>query len=91
MTNVIGNCISFLNGKGRIIVGDVRDNRLLKLFKGRLQIKKLQESVGINELKWAIDQEVLKEEELCFSPEYFYHLQSLYPQIKHIELKWKQG
>lgn len=91
MTDVIGKNISFLKDKGRIIVGDVRDNRLLELFKARLQIKKLQKSVSINEFKWAVEQEVLKEEELCFSPDYFYRLQSLYPRITHIEIKSKQG
>ncbi len=91
MTGVIDKSISLLKGKGRIIIGDVRDNRMLHLFKGRLQVKKLQESVSIKELSWAIEQEVLKEEELCFSPDYFFRLKSLYPQISHVEIKWKKG
>jgi len=91
MTDVIGKSISFIKDKGRIIVGDVRDNRLLELFKGRLQIKKLQESVDIKEFKWSIGQEMLKEEELCLSPDYFYNLQSRFPRITHIEIKWKLG
>jgi hypothetical protein len=33
----------------------------------------------------------LKEEELCFSPEYFYNLQQLFPQITHVEIQWKQA
>ena len=91
MTDVIGKSISFIKDKGRIIVGDVRDNRLLELFKGRLQIKKLQESVDIKEFKWSMGQEMLKEEELCLSPDYFYNLQSRFPRITHIEIKWKHG
>ncbi|HET9279981.1 MAG TPA: amino acid adenylation domain-containing protein, partial [Flavitalea sp.] len=91
LDDVIRKSISLLNEKGRIIIGDVRDNRLLRLFKARLQTEKLQDSVGLKELKWAVDQEVLKEEELCISPEYFYRLQSLYPQIKHVDIQLKQG
>ena len=91
MTSVIDNSLRFLNGKGRIIIGDVRDNRLLHLFKGRLQLAKLQESTNIKDFKWLMEQEVLKEEELCFSPEYFYRLQLSYPQISHVEVIWKQG
>lgn len=89
MTGVVAKSISFLKGSGRIIVGDVRDNRLLELFKGRLLIKKLQESVNVKEFKWAIEQDIAKEEELCLSPDYFYKLQSIFPQINHVEIKWK--
>ncbi|MBK8549761.1 MAG: amino acid adenylation domain-containing protein [Ignavibacteria bacterium] len=91
MNEVIGKSISLLKGNGRIIAGDVRDNRLLELFKGRLHIEKLAHSASVKEFKWAMEQEVLKEEELCFSPGYFYQLQTLYPQITHIEIKWKQA
>ncbi|HEY8783514.1 MAG TPA: amino acid adenylation domain-containing protein, partial [Mucilaginibacter sp.] len=91
MDEVIARSISLLNGKGRIIIGDVRDNRLLEMFKLRLQMQKLQSSSNIQELVWAAEQEVLKEEELCFSPEYFYRLQSLYPQITYVDIAWKQG
>jgi len=91
LNDVIRNSISLLKGKGRIIIGDVRDNRLLQLFKSRLQLQKLQDSVSIKEFHWAVDQEVLKEEELCFSPEFFYNLKTLYPQITHVEIQWKQS
>ena len=91
MTKVIGKAIAALKNGGRVIVGDVRDNRLLELFKGRLQLKKMQDSAGIKEFKWAVAQEVLKEEELCFSPAYFYRLQLLFPRVTHVEINWKQG
>lgn len=66
MDDVIRKCFSLLNGSGKIIIGDVRDNRLLELFKMRLQIQKMAHSVNIREFKWAVEQEVLKEGELCF-------------------------
>lgn len=91
MTEVIGKSIDALKGSGRIIVGDVRDNRLLEIFKGRLLMKKIQDSTSIKEFKWATLQEVLKEEELCFSPAYFFHLKYLFPQITHVDIKYKQG
>lgn len=90
LTDVIDKSIAFLNGKGRIIIGDVRDNRLLELFKGRLQLQKMQESANLNEFRWAVQQETLKEEELCLTPEYFYQLQTQFPSITHVEIKWKQ-
>ncbi|MEO7768741.1 MAG: methyltransferase domain-containing protein, partial [Ferruginibacter sp.] len=90
-TDVISKSISLLHGKGRIIIGDVRDNRLLKSFKMELDMQKLSQSVTVDELSWLAEQEVLKEEELCFSPEYFYTLASLYPEITQVEIMWKQA
>ena len=91
MDDVIRNSIGILNGKGRIIIGDVRDNRLLGLFKGRLQLNKMQQSVNVKEFNWAVDLNILKEEELCLSPEYFYRLQSVYPQVTHVDIQWKKA
>ncbi|MDQ6815235.1 MAG: condensation domain-containing protein, partial [Bacteroidota bacterium] len=91
MTDVIGKCISLLKGQGKIVIGDIRDNRLLQSFKGRLAISKFQHSVNVKEFNWAVQQDVLKEEELCFSPEYFYRLQSIYPQITHVDIQWKHA
>ena len=89
MNDVIRNCMQILNGKGRIIIGDVRDNRLLALFKARLHLNKMPQLVPVREFKWAIDQDVLKEEEFCLSPEYIYGLQTVYPEITHIDIQWK--
>ena len=91
MNTVIGKSISLLDGMGRIIIGDVRDNRLLELFKSRLQANKLKDSVSIKEFKWIVEHEVLKENELCFSPEYFNNLKFLYPEITNIEILWKRS
>ena len=91
MDEVIAKSLSLLNGSGRIIVGDVRDNRSLEMFKARLQMQKLQSTANIQVLNWAVEQGVLKENELCLSPEYFYRLQSIYPEITHIDIEWKHG
>ena len=91
LTDVIKKSIALLKNNGRIIIGDVRDNRMLALFKLRLQLKKLQQPASIEELKWLIEQEVLKEEELCLSPDYFYQLKTFFPEISHVEIRWKEG
>ncbi|MBC9909358.1 non-ribosomal peptide synthetase/type I polyketide synthase [Chitinophaga varians] len=91
MSDVLDNAISLLKGKGHIVIGDVRDLRLLPSFKRRLQLDKLQSKTSLREFEWNVDQEVWKEEELCFSPAYFFQLQSLYPEITHVEIQWKQG
>ena len=91
MTDILAKSISILKGKGKIIVGDVRDDRLLKSFKSRLFLGKSKESLGIQDFIWGAEQEVSREEELCFAPEYFYNLKLQHPEITHIDIQWKQG
>jgi len=91
LSEVIKKSISALKGGGRIVIGDVRDNRLLRSFKRRLSLDKLSGKSDVRSFEWEVDQELLKEEELCISPGYFYKLQSLYPEITHIDIQWKQG
>ncbi|WP_448702991.1 amino acid adenylation domain-containing protein [Mucilaginibacter sp. AW1-3] len=91
LTEVLAKSISLLNGCGKIIVSDVRNLQLLGLFKTYLTLSRLPADVDIKEFEYLVDQEMLKEEELCVSPEYFYHLRSLFPQITHVDIQWKQG
>ncbi|WP_262892891.1 non-ribosomal peptide synthetase [Puia dinghuensis] len=91
LTEVLSNCIRLVKQGGCIVIGDVRDNRLLGSFKGMVYLEKLAHPVSKRQFCWRVAQEVLKEEELCISPGYFYGLADLYPQISHVEVKWKQG
>ncbi|MEJ6981954.1 amino acid adenylation domain-containing protein [Pedobacter sp. P351] len=91
LSKVIENGISILGNNGRIVIGDVRDLRTLKLFKARLKLEKFPDFVTLPEFNWSLEQDMLNEEELCFSPGYFYGLQRKYPQITHVEIVWKHG
>ncbi|KFF74889.1 hypothetical protein HX13_12990 [Chryseobacterium sp. P1-3] len=91
LTEIIAANITRLDGYGRIILGDVRDNRLLYDFKSRLCLDKIQEHAEINEFRWLVDQEMMKEEELCFAPDYFYQLKNKFPEITHVDMCWKTG
>ncbi|MCQ9637621.1 amino acid adenylation domain-containing protein [Chryseobacterium sp. WG23] len=91
LTDIILDNITRLNGYGRIIIGDVRDYRLLHTFKSRLCLDKIQEHTGIDEFRWLVDQEMMKEEELCFAPDYFYQLTERFPDITHVDIRWKTG
>ena len=89
---VLDRCIGLLKEKGgHIVIGDVRDLRLLSAFKGRLQLGKLRDSTLIEDLDWPVSQEVAKEKELCLDPDWFYQLQHKYPAISGLSIEWKQG
>ncbi|MEO6732999.1 MAG: amino acid adenylation domain-containing protein, partial [Ferruginibacter sp.] len=91
MDTVMEKSIGLLNGEGRIVIGDVRDYRLLALFRGRLQMQTMSHSVDISEFKWAVEQEVLRENEFCIDPLYFFRLKNIYPEITHVEIHWKHA
>jgi amino acid adenylation domain-containing protein len=92
LATVLDRCIGMLKEKkGHIVIGDVRDLRLLTAFKGRLQLGKCAETIPIEEFNWRVDQEVLKEEELCIDPNWFFQLQNKYPAISGVSITWKQG
>ncbi len=91
LTRIIADNIDRLEGDGRMILGDVRDYRLLYAFKARLALTKLQERAAVAEFQWLVDQEMMKEEELCFTPDYFYQLTDQFPEISHVEIRWKEA
>ena len=64
MDTVMDRCMSMIDKEGRIIIGDVRDNRLLKAFKARLMLQKAEDELPAKQFTTALDQSVLKEEEL---------------------------
>ncbi|ASZ13649.1 non-ribosomal peptide synthetase [Chitinophaga sp. MD30] len=91
LAKVISNSIRMLKGKGHIVIGDVRDLRLLSAFKRRLAIQQLPAHTAVKDFVWQTDQDVLKEEELCLSPAFFYQLQHIHPEISHVAIHWKQA
>lgn len=91
LLNIIRKSLSFLKGKGKIIIGDVRDFRLLKYFRCHILTGNLSIDQSMDDFLWILDKEVLNDEELCLSPDFFYNLKNLFPQISHIEIVQKKG
>ncbi len=91
LIDVLQQSISALDGKGRIIIGDVRNNELLHLFQGRLYLDKLSQEQTKNTFLWNLEKEVVNDKELCISPSFFYGLATRFPEISHIDIEWKQG
>ncbi|MGB0521646.1 MAG: phosphopantetheine-binding protein, partial [Flammeovirgaceae bacterium] len=91
LEDLLTHCFKYFDGTGQIILGDIRDNRLQTGFKGRIKLAKLATSANLDDFAWEVEQEILKDNELCISPTYFYQLQAKYPPLSHVELEWKQG
>jgi amino acid adenylation domain-containing protein len=89
LTLVIEKAISAVRGKGRIIIGDVRDLRLLEAFKTRFCFVRMPDETGIKEFRWSVSQEILKEEQLSVAPSFFYDLSRRFKEISHVEILHK--
>jgi amino acid adenylation domain-containing protein len=89
LVNVIEKAISAVQGPARIIIGDVRDLRLLEAFKMRYCFLRMPGETGIKEFQWAVAQEVFKDEQLSVSPSFFYDLRHQFSSVSHVEILHK--
>lgn len=83
---IINQLISGMRSRGHILIGDVRDFRLQKCFLCSVQINKNQKMT-----QEEIEAFSIRDKDLLISPEYFVYLQSIHPDISHIEILPKLG
>ena len=86
LESVILEAIAHMDDVGHVLIGDIRDYRLLKCFHfSVLQYK------GEAATKAEVDHFVRREKELLISPEYFVYLKMLNPEIASVEIMPKRG
>ena len=78
---------------GKIILGDIRDYRLLDAFHLAVQVYKAEKAgePDWTEIKRKAGYHARREQELLVAPEYYIHLKERYPAIKHVEVLPKRG
>jgi acyl carrier protein len=91
LSAVLGRAVGCVGERGRVVVGDVRDLRLLGSMRRRLELEKAEGGLSLREWEWQVEQGVLREEELCIGPDYFYGFKELYREIGWVGLEWKGG
>lgn len=91
LEDVLLLCIDQLKENGKIILGDVRDNRLQAGFKGRLLTQSLPRTYSFDSFLWNLEQDIIRDNELCIAPDFFLAFQKRNPAITHVELELKQG
>ena len=90
--DIIETSLDAIEGQGRVIIGDVRNNELQRYFKSRIYLDQFVESNNSKDLfYWNISQDMLNDKELCVSPEFFYSLQQKIPQLTHVDIEIKDG
>jgi len=76
---------------GRIVIGDVRNLRLLEAFQASVAAYRAPSDTTVDELRREVEKRVSQEEELVIDPDFFLTLSGEGLGIRHVEIEPKTG
>ena len=76
---------------GRVILGDLRNLRLLEAYHASVQLHRAEPDLGSGELRQRVLQHLAQEEELVLDPAFFLALKQHLPRISHVDIEPKRG
>jgi amino acid adenylation domain-containing protein len=91
LLRVLDGAVERLASGGRIFVGDVRSLPLLESFHGSVEASRASNSLLLAELKTRVQQQISRETELLLDPQFFFALQTRYPDLSYVEVLLKRG
>ena len=91
LTAVIGGAIDLLAADGTLLVGDVRDLRLLRCFQTAIALHRAGAGADAQRLRDAVRRTVRLEKELLVAPAYFSGLAQSVPGIAAVDIRIKAG
>lgn len=86
---VLRNAVDLLAPGGRVFVGDIRNRRLLRLFRTAVELTRAGTGTGTGALAAVIDQGVRLEKELLVDPDFFAALPAELPALAGADLRLK--
>ncbi|MEU7185259.1 amino acid adenylation domain-containing protein [Streptomyces sp. NPDC045369] len=86
---VLRNAVDLLAPGGRVFVGDIRNRRLLRLFRTAVELHRAGADTEPGALGAAVDQSVRLEKELLVDPDFFAALPAALPDVTGAELQLK--
>nr|WP_274535867.1 non-ribosomal peptide synthetase [Streptomyces sp. CB02923] len=86
---VLRRAVDLLAPGGRVFVGDLRNRRLLRLFRTAVELHRTGTDTGPDALGAAIDQSVRLEKELLVDPDFFAALPAVLPDVTGTALQLK--
>ncbi|MEN2421893.1 amino acid adenylation domain-containing protein [Streptomyces rimosus] len=86
---VLRNAVDLLAPGGRVFVGDIRNRRLLRLFRTAVELTRAGAGTGTGALAAVIDQGVRLEKELLVDPDFFAALPAELPAMAGADLQLK--
>ena len=91
LEQVIATALEHVAPGGRIVLGDVRNERLLEEFWRAVETFRAGAGAAREELERSVRQHVAQEEELLVAPEWFRALPRRMPRITQVEVELKRG
>jgi len=91
LLQVLDGVINSLETEGKILIGDVRNFKLLEAFHTAVEFYRADDDLAINELRQRIRNSLRTEEELLIDPNFFIALKQKYPRISQVQIELKRG
>lgn len=91
LVDVLVKAARAVKSGGRILIGDVRNHRLLETFHTAVEQYQASPTVRLKDLELRIKKGMLTESELLVDPSLFYALKEVAPRISHVEIRYKRG
>jgi cyclopropane fatty-acyl-phospholipid synthase-like methyltransferase/acyl carrier protein len=91
LLEVLEGVINSLETEGKILIGDVRNFKLLEAFHTAVEFYRGDDDLAINELRQRIRNSLRTEEELLIDPNFFIALKQKYPRISQVQIELKRG
>jgi amino acid adenylation domain-containing protein len=89
--NVLCKLVSRLSPSGSIFLGDVRNLELLEAFHTSVQLFKADSGLPTKELRCRIKRSLVREQELCITPDYFRTLPQRISGVSAVKILPKAG
>ena len=88
---VLDGVINSIETGGKILIGDVRNFKLLEAFHTAVEFYRADDDLSIKELRQRIRNSLRTEEELLIDPNLFIYLKQKYPRISQVQIELKRG
>ena len=91
LVKVLQQAMALLQPGGRIVIGDVRNLRLLECFATAVALRKATPGTTVSQLRGLIAQSVRLEKELLLDPGFFSALSEEIPDLAGVDIQLKRG
>ncbi|MBE8994143.1 non-ribosomal peptide synthetase [Microcystis aeruginosa] len=91
LLGVLDGVINSIETGGKILIGDVRNFKLLDAFHTAVEFYRADDDLSIKELRQRIRNSLRTEEELLVDPNFFIALKQKYPRISQVQIELKRG
>jgi amino acid adenylation domain-containing protein len=91
LLDVLDGVINSIETGGKILIGDVRNFKLLEAFHTAVEFYRADDDLSIKELRQRIRNSLRTEEELLIDPNFFIALKQKYPRISQVQIELKRG